>query len=678
MKLKSVTMQNFKGIGAFEMKTVTLSGFDILTGENGSGKTRILQAIQLAVFGYVPHQFEPRAVDVAELFTKGQLDTQMTVGVQFEGGAITSITRTFMLTKTGAKQSVIVEPFGEQSKISDSEKLIKEYCSDMFAMVDFRDFVRLSEDKRAEVIFNILESSNVTKLSVAQKIFVDKNPEGVSNEAKLLVDTTWGKLSENVRESLNEFSIFLKKKLSELRKEKTGAKGAALSTAEEITTDGKQALRPTDIINEELTKAKAEEQNLTQRIMESRASKTVIDTLRQRKSDLENSIEGFLKLLPADDIDNQLQPLLNEAEAQRNHELCAAEIEKEREHLTFYEKKLTEASTEMRLHTDNMKILSEHRTCPVCKTHVSDSVLDEHARMADDLVDANNEAAIQKNSCLNRLQSLSETFTQLTDEWHDIQGKNDERKKFNERIFIIKKAAPTNQAKIEKATAELKTVNAELNAAALKGTDTDAGELQLEGIRQSVKTLEEELKVKRDYDTRVVMMREQAIKGKKALAEFNWLESIEVKVDEQKRAIVQSALSDISDKINYLLNAVYNEKDAFYIGLTADRFSFGKRVYVDVLMGEEYVDYDFDTLSTAQQFTLLVAMLSPLISIASPKFRMLIMDNVEAIDESSVLPFLRMTERAKEMYLDNIIYATSREMNFDGHPDISASVEVVG
>lgn len=49
MRLKKITVRNFRGLGAFEAETDQRTLF--LTGLNGSGKSTVLQAVQMALFG---------------------------------------------------------------------------------------------------------------------------------------------------------------------------------------------------------------------------------------------------------------------------------------------------------------------------------------------------------------------------------------------------------------------------------------------------------------------------------------------------------------------------------------------------------------------------------------------------------------------------------------------------
>jgi len=50
MKIKSVKMNGFKGNNT----TQTLTGFDLFVGSNGKGKSSRLQAVSLAMMGYIP------------------------------------------------------------------------------------------------------------------------------------------------------------------------------------------------------------------------------------------------------------------------------------------------------------------------------------------------------------------------------------------------------------------------------------------------------------------------------------------------------------------------------------------------------------------------------------------------------------------------------------------------
>lgn len=100
MRIKSIEFKNFHG----QTRSITINDtFTYLNGANGRGKSTILQAMQLALLGYIPGYNKK----IGDIF-KHATDRQMSVKVSFDTGE--SIERVYTQTSKSVDVDVITEP----------------------------------------------------------------------------------------------------------------------------------------------------------------------------------------------------------------------------------------------------------------------------------------------------------------------------------------------------------------------------------------------------------------------------------------------------------------------------------------------------------------------------------------------------------------------------------------
>jgi exonuclease SbcC len=129
-----------------------LTGRDIITGKNGAGKTTRAQALGISLLGYVPGGGK-LATETMKLAN----GDSMTMGLDTDDF---TLQRSF--TRKGAKieQTIELNPPLDEKSNADKEKRIEHELGKMPVMLDFNEFLSLTDMKRREFIFTLAEEAD--------------------------------------------------------------------------------------------------------------------------------------------------------------------------------------------------------------------------------------------------------------------------------------------------------------------------------------------------------------------------------------------------------------------------------------------------------------------------------------------------------------------------------------
>jgi DNA repair exonuclease SbcCD ATPase subunit len=138
--IKSVEVKNFKG----QTKACALNQKTIVVGHNGTGKTTITQAIQLAVHGSVPGIGKTNPI----IYDTFATDLKMAVKIEIDD---TTLSRAF-----NKKKDTVTQVFGINGKKATKEKFIAAlHDAGAPVIVDVKGFVDLSADKKMEALLEL-------------------------------------------------------------------------------------------------------------------------------------------------------------------------------------------------------------------------------------------------------------------------------------------------------------------------------------------------------------------------------------------------------------------------------------------------------------------------------------------------------------------------------------------
>ena len=143
MKISSVTIEGMHKLG--QPKKYTFNNLTYLYGPNGSGKSTVLEAIQLALLGYIPGMNKKN-----DAIFKHANSSVMRISLMFDNGS--SIERRFINTGKGISTSVITDPEG-----LDIESLVRDVELPIF---NWSDFTGLSANQLKDWFISFLPEAS--------------------------------------------------------------------------------------------------------------------------------------------------------------------------------------------------------------------------------------------------------------------------------------------------------------------------------------------------------------------------------------------------------------------------------------------------------------------------------------------------------------------------------------
>lgn len=182
MKIKSIRIENMHNV---KDVTYDFSQINYATGPNGSGKSTILQAVELALLGYIPG-YPKKNSDIM----KHSSNSMMAVTLNFDNGNM--IKRVYTRKKSTVSCDVITVP--EDLKV---EELTEELASITF---DFNAFLSKSANEQKKWFISFLSTA---ALSEDSQFDIDKEVKD-SLPATGLDEATINLLNSNVRQYITK------------------------------------------------------------------------------------------------------------------------------------------------------------------------------------------------------------------------------------------------------------------------------------------------------------------------------------------------------------------------------------------------------------------------------------------------------------------------------------------
>jgi len=152
-KIVNVTIAGLKG----QNRTILLTGRDFLIGPNGSGKTAVLDAIEIAVRGY--HEREGKTNDATMSLCKGD---RMGVGVMLDTGFCAQ--REYRRSDGKVAQTVQVFPADGERKITEKEARILKEIGKGTTALDLGAILDAPESKRMDFLLRFASPEGQAKV----------------------------------------------------------------------------------------------------------------------------------------------------------------------------------------------------------------------------------------------------------------------------------------------------------------------------------------------------------------------------------------------------------------------------------------------------------------------------------------------------------------------------------
>ena len=681
--IKSIEMRNVKGQTAVQ----PLTGKDVIIGRNGAGKTTRMQAIGLAMLGYVPGKGKT-AADTFKLASDDKMAVRMetdTFGFERE------FVKTRKLKPDGTtdvkiSQSISVSPSMGETINTQKEQRIKQEMGELPFMLDFGSFIAMTDNQQRDFIYNLSGNGftwdrnrvedELTRALLKPEI-IEVNPELYEFMQKNIQDTMKQyREGIDIQSGILAMSEHAKDKLKYWKKEKANADGAAQKLTE-LKNRGAETDRDLAINQQKLKELQEKKEQVIKEIAELSARNKVLDgkekelgKLREEIAKLEEvpdagrmqELEAFIEKLKAEiaEFDAMEESYDKKTIDLQNQMASLQQSQKiEEEKLLYLKEELATINAEIKANGDLLqRIQNSHGCCAFspnipCNQDFSESIENTN-RIMDDAYDKKDEVEhkmAESKQTINELQKkISDTQREskaLDAEIKDsIKKMNDKKKQIESsraELLELQSREPVLAAKRQQETviAEYLNENQKIDLKAME----EQKMLITEQIAKLNVTIDEQKKIRND----LLNIKANIIDSQ--TAEFNVLCWMQINNALGQKGIKGSLMKEMLNPLMEDVNAKLHE-----IGIAEDFFfetisDTGKEVF-EFGWGSK----SFEALSTGEQLLLMTALMTAIIERTDTPVKILAIDNVNDLDKYNLSLVMRgLNIIGKNM--DNIILA---------------------
>jgi exonuclease SbcC len=681
--IKSIVMRNIKGANTEQ----ELTGRDIITGGNGLGKTTRAQALGVALMGYVPGAGKLPA-ETIKLASGGT----MTVGLKTDSF---EFTRAFARKGAKIEQSISLMPPGDERTAAEKEQRIEAELGRLPVMLDFNEFLGMSDMKRREFIFNLAEADGQSapkadaagineilreRLKVSEIADPEERKTFESDIAECVDDSPiTGSLEpgdDSLQSRLQAMHVHAKDQSSFWKKELEKATGASQKIAEY-----KNELDETDR-NLDANKAKIEElrKTLTEinvELANAENKNSQIAAANVRITAIEKEIDDLERAMNPNDPENLRELIAQYGAEIRNVDNRAAiadlceKLEKARElkdaKESIYNQLREDYGTEKGKWVTETSLLDKIRQqsgmCAIdnrikCDKDFADFIRETEEEIADinrhisKMANDGLEARTHIENAKADIEKIERSIRQIQSEEVSVLRENEQLQRLIANLqndlrdaenFETDRAARLN-AKRE----ELRNIGGRQDLA-----DTSEPRAMLENTHIAIHAMEEKIaeqtKARNTLANLKSSMIDSTVAGYHAEAWKRIAEAVGPKGLQGE--FMKDTLAPLSDAIQEKLRQMEIDK-IFYFQTEDDR---GKEIFQFGWRDADDERRNFDALSTGEQMLLLIALMTTIIERINPPLKALIIDNAETLDRENLRRVLRGLTTAGAN-LDNIMF----------------------
>lgn len=566
MKINKITIQGMHGIVA--PKTYNLNDHNYFYGKNGAGKSTILQAIQLALLGYIPGYDK-----TSKSIYQHSNSKSMTVTLELlDRDNIIRIERSW--TKVG-------ESIKSDNTISGTTMKIDDIVNELILPVyDFNDFMKLSSNKMKEWFLEFLPSQSV-------KIDWDSELTNVtmnyphSQEIKDNILKRIMQLNKDGKELIVEVHSYIKELISYTKAQVDSIQ----NTIKELVRYDDAPIKSAEQLREDLN-----------RLNELKIDRERWLVNKERNKEAEAELKLYLsKYFAPTGIEDPNYLRYQDAIAQlriKIHELKAEQPEL-KNRINELNQNLVQLQNEIK---HKHEIIDTEGICPLCKSHIAhlvDGAKTEVAQLENEF-----------DTKYKELQSLKEQYE-----------KNDERLKELDTEF---NEAVNSSTEIINAYTHIQNLKAQLGALPER-TDLETNYDDL------IKELTDDLikvEANKRYDSLITELTSKKIVSENNLELLKELKKLTDVNGLQTTAIAQSPFKNLKEKMDEMLVTVFGQsyKAHFIEDGKSNSFDFG------VLIDGKYVSYT--TLSSGEKCLFTLALTLSLLSLSNSRIKMLLVDDL--------------------------------------------------
>lgn len=437
--IKNVNLTNFKGTTVKQ----ELTGFDVFRGQNGIGKTSRLQALYLAMLGYIPN--EPKK-DEDNFYKFSSSKNRMAVGIEGDNYSFErAYERTIKQKRNGEqeikiKKDIDISPSQGEKTLTDKENRIVEWVGRFPVMLNFDEFLALSDAKKREFIYNLVQfdakkwNRDTVAMYLDEKVLTEELKENSEAHFEAMMTVLEEVLDEfkgeDPQEAITSMLEFSRKKTSEWDATRKESKGASVKIAE-MKNELKEVVRNLGINKESLedfrTKRIEAEKELTAEIQKVKG--------REERQKQVEKLEAELKLLQEKDYTGSIKIEHEELEKKKQ------ELEKLEEELKQFDLKFEELDKEKEeLKPRYEEVKKIEKEIEGLKAE-RNSLIGEY-KANQNLIEQLEEASKNKKCVIDCKIPCNQDFTDFI-------------KRFKENIFEISKNGEGSKEKIETKQKEL-------------------------------------------------------------------------------------------------------------------------------------------------------------------------------------------------------------------------------
>ncbi|AQM58590.1 AAA family ATPase [Clostridium baratii] len=635
--IRSITLKDFK---SHKESSYNLSEPILISGENGTGKSSIYEALTFSVLDYIPG-INKKGEDIINISNTG---SGFSVVLKSDEGIIL---RGFEKKSTKASEFLDVS-FCDERTLANKNKAIIDKLKINSTLFDVANFLTMNSSDKSKLIQSLISSkydksylfnnlSNVLPSNIMEEITeyytdnlsLEDNVDSLikiinSNkkiESKKLKETEGSSLKIlALRDKLGSYDSDIESKLKNLMNEINDLKVQINSSKKDLAR--KQAL----------------EKKLKDKSLNSSNYQKTIAELESKKQSILKEIDKHLEIKFNDDfenkvklLDNSLKKIKEEADKIKETKLT---LENEIDNVTELGKKVSNISTEHKC------VVNPNIPCAnnANFNNSLNALRNKLRRLRND-----------KKALLNKYTSIGNEYNQLLSQ----------RNSLYDEYSSQKKAIVDNQNIIKKLNLQLKNIETTLSSLKNSNEEISVLKKEIDSIKiKDYKLLEPVLLAKQNQYLDLEHKKEETIQIRQNLIclERNDAEreETEVKIENYKLAVkklkefklklLNEGITPFVNTMNEVLSNIGFNKEVF-IESNSKKAIFGFK------SSNKKISFDF--LSTGQKLIFLIALIASIYT-KEDSLRYLCLDNLESLDDVNLDLLLSNIDSLKN-YFDNIV-----------------------
>ena len=673
--INSIVMRGIKGANTEQ----PLTGRDIITGRNGAGKTTRAQALGVSLLGYAPGGGKL----AAETFKLASA-SEMTVGLktdEFE------FTRTFAKKEKTVSQTVTIMPPNGEKTAADKEKRIESELGKLPVMLDFSEFIGLSDSNRREFIYSLVDDDNGDIDDVIEMLRQNiKLPESADPKQAELLEAAIEECAaafteaDTLQDGLKKMNDYAKEQVSYWKKERDKAVGAAQKVSE-YKNDIAATDRNLEANRAKLADLQGELQKIAGEIAAAEEKNTNAERIRSRLAEIQDNIAN-LKEQKSESDPEEIKSLIEQyksdiKEVDNGSPIKVKQVElesarKKQQQLIEKQNKSREAYYAIKSEKDaNIalldKINNSNGVCAIdcrikCDNDFSayiselEAAIEQHTAAMNEAIKAGKEINDEATATAERISGYEKEIERLQNE--EIEAHRDNAAIQEVITDLTKDLAAAENFETERA-AKIAALEEELRVVPNEYKTPEFASVDVGGLitrRDELKGIVDDLSAQIDEQTKarnaLAAMKSTMVDGTEAGYNVeNWKAIAEaVGVNGLQGKLVKDVLLPLTDDVQAKLDKIGIARKFRFI-TTDDK---GKEIFQFGWEGENGLR-NFDALSTGEQMLLLIALMTTIIERLDPPLKVLVIDNSENLDRENLLHVLNGLTIAGESF-DNIIF----------------------